>query len=326
MDSSKIKDLLLKSGIPLEVSVVDKIAKFNVDDCGEIEYERDGKIFSTDIHATKDFNIGNNFLLSTNFVIECKYKTRDHNWFFMKFPESDYSLRSDARNEVFDYLLRPLLIKIGYQFKEQHIGLKELRVSNLFKVKTANKGVDIVKNDFNHSIIREAVSQVVFASIVANNESVEENIHFISGLYANPDKEIEYKNPIATLTIPIIITTANLFRVRDNLSIEDIENENDILNLSEKEKGILLINSDYAKSAKFSKQLFEKSPISFNNELENWITNFQPPDFFRIDMLKYTHPGYIYIINYYHFEELFANCINQIDEACYNFSKTLNIS
>jgi hypothetical protein len=50
---SKFKQFLLRSGIPLEASIAQKVQKQGFIDQGEYPYERNGKIFSIDINVEK---------------------------------------------------------------------------------------------------------------------------------------------------------------------------------------------------------------------------------------------------------------------------------
>ena len=137
-----------------------------IEDWGEIEYKRGDTLFSTDINARKDFDIMNNLSILVNFVIECKYKDQGHKWFFMKFSEdSDFSTRRDVRNECFDDLFNPLMKNLGYKKKEDKYPLADFRISNLFNLKTADKGVDIYDKGNDPNIISEAISQSVFAQL-----------------------------------------------------------------------------------------------------------------------------------------------------------------
>lgn len=317
MDSSKIKDLLLKSGIPLEVSVVKKIAKLGVEDWGEVEYERDGKIFSTDIKALKEFSIFRGLGLLVNFCIECKYKTKGHSWFFMEFPEeSEGQWRSDVHNEVFDESFSPLLVKLGYE-PSPLCSLNDLRFANLFNLKTAHKGVEIWENQFDHNFIREAVSQAVHGSVKVHLYFLDYILYSIAEAldFAKSDVTEFPDLPVCCITVPIVVTTAKLFRVKKNLALEDIEKENDVMKLCDEEKGILLFDTD-SSIEKFSEELFEKEPeSSYGSLTDKFIAVNKLP----FHSFQHCHPGYVYILNYEHLEELFSSCLNLIEKLCNNF-------
>ena len=323
MDLHRYKDLFLKSGIPLEVSVVQKLSKLGLMDNGEVIYERGNKLFSTDISSMKEFKLIDQFGVAINFVLECKYKTEDHKWFFMLFPSTKHGSndRFDCRNAVFDMLLYPLLHKAGYRFKEYESSLADFRVLNLFDCPIVNKGVDIFKKGFIPDIIKEASSQSTFGSIKFHKESMEYNFELFEDLfYGNIENEFDL-NAVASVTFPIIVTTAPLYRVKEEISLEDIEKEKDFTNICEEVKGVLLTNEGNESESTFTRQLFDKKPIINKRTIEyldkvNLMENTS-------ESIKWINPGFIYIINYKYTEELFSIALNKIKKICEEFSKKI---
>ena len=326
MKSSKIKDTILKTGIPLEISVVNKILKYDLDELGEVEYEREGKIFSTDIHTEKQFKISKNMYILFNFVIECKYKTKNHNWFFMQFPRgNNYSMRSDARNEVFDVLFRAILKKIGCKF-DNIKKISELRVRNFFDVKVADKAVEVINDKFDPNTIKKALHQAVFGSVVIHKDSMHYILESLPLELDSQSIQDFYKNkddvaPLISVTLPIIVTTAKLYRLQEDISLEDIENEKDISNIFEEEKGMLLFNLNHETVWKFSNEIFKKEPLPIDDATINLIRSSDK--YFNTDRLHNCNPGYVYIINYEHFDELFSKCLLKIEQICEEISENL---
>lgn len=326
MKSSQIKDTILKTGIPLEISVVKKILECGLDELGEVEYERDGKIFSTDIQTEKQVEISKNVSILFNFVIECKYKTKNHNWYFMQFPRgNNNSMRSETRNEVFDTVFWPLIHKIGYRIKDK-IDLPILRTENFFDLKIADKGVEIINDKFDPNTIKKALHQAVFGSVIAHKESMHyifENLpskldsQSLQDFYENE----EHVSPIISVTLPIIVTTAKLYRLQADISLEDIEHEKEIFNLFEEEKGIMLLNLNYKTVWNFSDEIFEREPLPIDDNIIKLIKSSDK--YFDTKWLHYCNPGYVYIINYEHFDELFSKCLLNIENICEKFSENL---
>ncbi|MGB8217234.1 MAG: hypothetical protein WCE94_08025 [Candidatus Methanoperedens sp.] len=317
MKSSQIKDTILKTGIPLEISVVKKILKYGLEEFGEVEYEREGQLFSTDIHVQKEYKILDNLMIVVNFVVECKYKTRDHIWFFMQFPRgNDYSMRSDARNDVFDELSIPLIRKMGYQIKNEPV-FSILRIENFFDVKIVDKGAEIINDKFDPNTIKRALYQAVFGSVKVQKDSIQYileklpsdlDLHAVQNFYENEKETF----PIISITLPVIVTTARLFRLHEDISLEDIEKQEDIFSLFEEENGLLLMNLNYETVWKFSEELFKKEPLPIYDELKSNE---------HLNLLHLRNPGYVYIINYEHFDELFSKCLHKIENLCEKFSK-----
>lgn len=326
-----MKSLILKSGIPLEVSVLDKLLQFDVCDFGEVEYERDGKIFSTDIHVVKKFPLSNNLHMVVNFVIECKYKTPNHEWFFMKFPRPrEYSLRDDVRNEVFDSLFEPIVKQMGYTISKNK-KLPKVRLDNFFKLKSADKGVEFTnsgsKSGSSPDSIRHALHQVVLASVEVHRESMASILEcfFVEDteegelIAKNEFEDIE----VISITIPIIVTTAKLLKAKENVSLETITDEEDVYSLLDEEKGILLMDSNYSTVSDFSDKLFQAKPLPIDSKLRTWACNSIGYDRLDPNCLKLCHPGYVYVISYEHFEELFSLCIENISEICMKYNNSL---
>ncbi len=324
--------------MPLEVSVVKKLRKFGVNDTGELHYTRDEKIFSVDILGIKDFCVLPNFLLSVNFVIECKYKAKNHQWIFMQFPKGDYSiLRSDHKNEVFDGLVMPYLVHKGYKLKKpekEYLGLfggllRDLRDENFFDSKQVNKGVDIfeVGQDSNKMppIIREAVCQAFFGSVTAHIEDIAADMLFCSLNLKNAETEIEsvksksdvwWPPKIASLTIPIIVTTAKLFTVREDVTLEDIEKEDKISNLLNEEKGVLLVSDDVIVRNFFHEE-FKKH--DFEKTIRDVLPHFPHDRIIPSIAMHLQRTRTVYIITYENFDEMFGKCINKIEKFCKEF-------
>lgn len=323
-ESSKIKRCLLESGMPLEVSVIKEITKLGIENHGEVEYQRDDKIFSTDILGKRNFNIVGNLDLSVNFVIECKYKTKDHSWFFMKYPTMKYPeetplfdvFTGEERTEVYNmcYLIS-LAETLGYM----NYGIKELPLYyftkiNLFDFETVNKGIDIIKKKkFDPNTIKKAVYQSIFASIKSHYLSISDNaINYfriehspIFGEFLEPQIEDSGNESIliSSLTIPIVLTTAKIFKLREGITLEKIQKKKDVEELYEEKSGVLLSYVDYLDFEKFLGNLTQKYRRS-----EKVIN--------MMGLKSYCIPGCVYITNYEYLEDTFSHCISKIERLC----------
>lgn len=328
-DGGKIKGLkneILKSGIPLEASVIEKLAKFGLTDKGEIEYERDGKIFSTDIMAEKEFQIFENLYLSVNFAIECKYKTKNHRWFFMKFREDPYfrllSRRHRDYNSVFDLFFEAALTKIGHKLAKERSGGGHIfgySVSkDLLNIKKANKGVELCNKEFNPNVIREAVSQSIYGSIKTHVDSINHILAMLN--FVKLSKKTSQHATIASITIPVVITTAKLFGARTDISIEDIEKSENVLNLFTEERGVLLIVPISKAEERFTIESFQElEKTTFHNKLIKSF-KYSPESFFMFGHIT-CRPNCVYIINYDHVEELFGDLLDRIEKNCTDYAK-----
>jgi len=321
-ESSKLRDLLLKSGIPLEVSVSKKLLKHGIEDWGEIYYERDGKTFSSDISAQKQFNLFNKFSILVNFVIECKYKTRDHKWCFMEFSDQ-HMTRGGGGNQSFSFI-QPILMKKNYALKDEYCDkLNDIKYEK-FRLEYVDKGVDILKDEFDPHAITEAIFQTSFASIKCHQNEIQTLMDVTPEIYY--DDKCPIDTPIATITIPIIVTTAKIFVVKKDLTLEDIEKEQNITSIITEEKGVVLCNQNDSNLHDFANEILGN--LSFNQELFGWCEKFGSIDAKYTTAYyqeKFHHeittslPHQICIINYEYLDEFFSTCTQIIETKCKEF-------
>jgi len=99
------KTSILSSGLPLEQAVINSINQKQYQDNGEEIVEREGKYFSIDICAEKEFNFSNTskFLIpiKITLLIECKYLRKPRSIIFSDLgPKNMFSSRSLSINTV----------------------------------------------------------------------------------------------------------------------------------------------------------------------------------------------------------------------------------
>ncbi|WP_312352017.1 hypothetical protein [Sphingobacterium multivorum] len=98
------KDLLLKSGLPFEYEVKEKLSKIGCIVEDEYIYSKaDENNMQKDFSYDLDVTYWNG--CSVNLMVECKYKTMDTNWFFL--PDSSsylYDINPDDFFYIGDFL------------------------------------------------------------------------------------------------------------------------------------------------------------------------------------------------------------------------------
>ena len=311
IDSSELKKLLLRSGIPLEVSVTKKLKDMGITDLGEIEYERDGKIFSTDIHVFKLKKIYKNIFASLEFVIECKYKERNHIWLFLEFPQRyDFPSNLSFGDDIVNKFFRDSLDISYFKFPKN---LKDLPV--------ANKGIELIieKNDkgsINPSIIPESISQAIFGSIKVYRDSVEEILEYLIDFIENNGAE-DTSYVLYTNVIPLIITTSRLYKLKSNVSLEDIEKSDNIMDLLEEVDAIILNINTESITNEFRKTIFEKYPIN-SSTINSAVALFGGPiggvsvdTYGNIHYPEVYEENYVIIVNYKKLNDVFLNFLNE---------------
>jgi hypothetical protein len=108
----KIKNSLLKSGIPLEVSTCKKLVEYGYHDFGEYFYERNEKIFSLDMHGTKFIDTPISSKQGCiELLIECKYREPNKAWYFFSFKGDIFGLKRENPTNIFiDLPLKEIIL------------------------------------------------------------------------------------------------------------------------------------------------------------------------------------------------------------------------
>ncbi len=208
------KDHFLKSGLPLEFEV----KKFlDGQGCiGSFDYtymKKDEtsnlKEFSYDIDAA--YIQGSHYV---DLMIECKYRHRSTNWIFV--PE-EYG----GPDEVYpNSFLHP----------NSHFSKSKFPYTDSFPInlgKLCSKGVELTTNGPDPKTIHQATTQLsyAFAERIADGM-----VHQIDKLLGG----------MIFYHIPIVVTTANLYRLRDNVDIRSIESASQIEEVADKEDCLIM--------------------------------------------------------------------------------------
>jgi len=203
------KDLLLKSGLPFEYEVKEKFVENGcvVDD--EYIYTKKDenaiqKDFSYDLDATYWKGC------SVNFMIECKYKTLDTNWFFLPAPYSYIDgIYADDFFHIGDYFVND-----RFAFSKKHILDKD------FIGPLCGKGVELFKDTYIETNIRKAINQISYAFVEKIIEGIDEQ------LYTDTFFDTAF------VTIPLIITNAKLNVINERITVQDIKDADEIGDVS----------------------------------------------------------------------------------------------
>lgn len=219
MQNNKWKDYLLKSGLPLEFEVKKVLDKLGFWTKCEFAYFRENE---NNILTEFSYDLDSEILIGEHcfeLLIECKYRDESTNWLFL--PEDyNYSTRgigtTDFRNTN-DF------------FYPKDYNDKIFRYLNLIKISPlCVKGIEICSTGPNPKTIDQAISQVSYALVDKVISAMEKQLKF------------EKEELFIYHHVPVIVTTANLFRLNRNVTIESIKQANNIQELSSKHD-ILLI-------------------------------------------------------------------------------------
>jgi hypothetical protein len=195
------KEHLLKSGLPFEHEVKECFVKHGCTVWDEFTYLKDDenkieKEFSYDLDANtwKDG-------CSVDFMIECKYKTEPTKWIFSPDP---YSYQNDTSINAF---LHPIDHFTKHDFLFKHSPFDQvLPPLGPFCL----KGVEILKDKPLEVNITRAITQLSYAFADRAISSFNEQLN--NEMFANS----------IFLQIPIIITNADLYVMRNDITTKDI--------------------------------------------------------------------------------------------------------
>lgn len=299
--SKKWKDFLLKSSIPLEYEVKKLMDEYGCVSNYEFTYlrENENKVeheFSYDIDAS--YIKGGHFF---NLMIECKYRDVTTNWIFT--PEN-----YGGKDEVESYsFLNP-----NDHFTQKH---KFRRLDYEPLAPLCGKGIEINSNGQNPKSITQAINQLSYA--------MAEKV--VSGMEHQIEKLLN-TSEIIFYNIPIIVTTANLYRLKDNVTIQDVKDSNELSDVAIQEECLVLKGSvgkhleDYNLQefnvfiSEYGRQELNEKLVSFNEDI----------GFVSSVIAKEYCPGAILVVQLTESGKGFSKVFEFLDEIVEPSEKTIN--
>ncbi len=222
----KWKDHLLKTSLPLEYLVAEKLSELKYGIQGEYHYLRPNEQsipteFSIDIWAVNNLfkrNIG--FWAIINYLIECKYCHEGIKWLFAP-------LTKTATEHLFDISVIHTLDKLCTRqiFDKRPIW----NIINQFPL--CFKGVELLPNDATVQNIERGRSQLRYGIPRLAIHLSETQMM----IFNDEDLHVEF-------ICPILVTTADLFVLNKGLKLKKFKNANDINDIAYKVPAIILTN------------------------------------------------------------------------------------
>lgn len=245
------KENLLKSSLPLEYETACILAANDILVNGEYSYVRPNENnidtdFSIDIHAEDYFYLGKEEVWAElQYIIECKYCHENVNWVF--YPAID-TIEGHGFLDPYDFLT-PYVLESEYL---------ENFDSNM---EYAIKGLELLPESANPNTIirgleqlRHATANVIFQSIKKTFE------HPFSAEY-----------PIQIFA-PILVTTAKLRILNDDIKIEEIKKATEIEDISKTVESLLIIPPHNLSFDKYFSDLKSKYLTPYEKAMRNLYT------------------------------------------------------
>lgn len=268
----------MKSGLPLEYEVFDYLEKKGCQSRFEYSYLKLNENaveteFSFDIDAA--YIKGENHEHYFNLMIECKYRDESTNWLFLPYSYDSYDLRHTCFLHELDVFNKEL--------KYPYINPEMPQIG-----KACTKGIEIASTGHNPKSITQAVNQLNYA-MASNILSSLDNQYTVA-----------LANDTIFYHIPIIVTTANIYRMEEGTCIADIKNSSSIEDFSTKEDCIVLNITAGKDLENHNREVLFSLLDSYDAEELKSKMNFHTDDigFFLSVIAKHKCPSSIIVIQH----------------------------
>lgn len=272
------KDYLLKSGLPLEYEIKKLLDRKNCISNFEYTYFRKDKAEKI---TEFSYDIDSSYIKPPHFVelmIECKYRHETTKWLFL--PENYGGIGEIHHtsfmhpNDNFNKEKHQILTNFPYQFAP-----------------LCSKGIEITSNGQNPKSITQAISQLSYAMAERITDGIYHQVDDVLGKSFNGT--IFYH-------IPIIITTAELYRINENSSIDLIKKSDSIKDITTKENCLIVKNNAGVDLENYNLSVFQRFISEYGKEkLQKKLNSFNEDLNFVISVIaKHYSPSCFVVINY----------------------------
>jgi len=293
--NNKWKEYLLKSGIPLEYEIKEFLDKKMCISNFDYTYFRKDKSNET---AEFSYDIDSSYIKPPHFVdlmIECKYRHESTKWLFL--PE-DYGGHDEINFTSFMHPNDHFNEKGHFRFTNFPLSLAPL----------CSKGIEITSQGQNPRTITQAISQLSYA--------MAERI--TNGIYHQVD-EVLSRNFNGTIfyNIPIIVTTAELYRIKENSSIDSIKQSDNIEEIATKESCLVIKNKAGVDLENYNLSIFHNFVNEFGREkLQKKLNTFNKDlDFVLSVIAKHYSPTCFVVVHYSKENNGLENLFKYIDRV-----------
>lgn len=285
------KDHLLSSGLPLEHSVKRILKELGILTTSEYKYERINELgipvqFSIDTHATH-INTKSNLWL--DLFIECKYRKEGIRWIFT--PERFETVLGPEFRDVFIVLDSVTQHKINSEVLN--------RFGNHYEL--CGKGVELLHKETNPKTIKQSIQQLKFALVG----------EVITGMTHQIDKLLGDDSPIFII-VPIVVTTAGIWRLNDTITLEDIKNAENLEKIAEQKDIVIVYESpDNELILHTKRKLAEGFRLDQKMKIDKYLKNSGRHGFdFFSDWFSRNYPSLYVIVHYNRFKAAMINLLN----------------
>ncbi len=295
-DKKNWKDHFLSSGVPLEYSTTRILKQLEFTAPREYRYERIGETglptqFSIDIYSSYILTEPNLWL---DLLVECKYRHDGTRWVFT--PTED-DLHSPRYEDMF--------VLLDQYDISRRVSRDKVR-SYARDISMCGKGIELLLDDKNPKAIEQAVHQLRYSVV---SRAVDSIVHQVDELLGTPP-------PIFVL-LPVIITTAELWRMNPSTSIEGIRKAEKLEDVAERKNVLLLHDGPDNMLISHTKNYFRvhltaQQKMTFELHLKRTTGN--PYEYF-VDMFASRFPSLFLVLAYPYFETFAKELLGFISDS-----------
>ena len=284
--SKNWKDHLLSSGLPLEQSVIGVLQTLGIDRPREFRYERvneQGVLtgFSIDVFASQMYD----HCLVLELLIECKHRHDGVRWVFIPDDFAEYWGPSfEDAFVILDNLCGPTVDRDALN---RHEGIYQL----------CYKGTEILEKDANPKSIEQCIQQLRYAVLENSIDTLRTQV------------DEDYPLDHAFVQVPIIVTTAELWRLRPDVTLDKIRAADDLPNVADQMDVIILHDPPDKTFQTFARRRFnERISDSERDAIETDLKGKTRHNFYSwVNTFSTSSPSMFVVIHYSRFESAMKN-------------------
>lgn len=302
------KDHLLSSGLPLEQSVIQTLEQLGIEGPTEYKYERNNEsgiptLFSIDVHASQIYAVLKPQSLWLDIFCECKYRHDSVRWLFTPYEFGRWpSVQPQDIFITLDQLTGPKVVNtLCFSYFADNY-------------KLCKKGIELLENDTNNKTIEQCIQQLRYGLI---NNSLDSIVHQV-------DKLLGPISPIFIL-LPIIVTTAQLWRIRSGITIQDIREADELDQIGQKLNSLIIFEppdklfSQYTVT-KLNQGLSDSQKSKIDRRMKK--IGLHGYNYF-LSYFSSKHPSFFVVVNYKHFDNTMKSILSFFNDPSLTKLRTL---
>jgi hypothetical protein len=252
------------------------------------------QVFSVDVHSTK---IDTDRQLWVESLVECKYRHDGTKWVFM--PQN--------YGEFFGPDLADLFVTLDQCCLDRKLNPSILSKFEQ-KYSLCAKGIELLPDDANPKTIEQAVQQLRYAVVAKALDAMEHQV----------DRELGIPTPIFVV-VPIIVTTAELWRLKVGMTIEDVRGAEDIAAVADTHDVLVLLQrpDNLNKRDTVTRFLERFGPSQRQDRLNDLLRQTNNNGFsFFVDYFSTYTPSLFIVISYNRIKTAMKNLHNFFGQDC----------